>query len=153
MAQEIVADGGIAVADGHDVSTDGGKIIEHAVSEYGGIDILINNAGQLRDRSFAKMTWDEWEDVINTHLHGTFRCTHAAWPHMVARGYGRVLMISSLSAVSGNFGQGPLCIRDASAMHMPPFPASAAFERGAARDWPQQITAQQRARWSRWHRL
>ena len=105
-----MAAGGIAIPDGHDVSKQGEKIIEHAVAEFGSIDVLINNAGQLRDRSFVKMTWEEWKDVIDTHLHGTFRCTHAAWPHMVSARYGRVLMISSLSAMSGNFGQGVLLL-------------------------------------------
>ena len=81
VAAEIVADGGTATADGHSVASDGEKIIEHAVATYGRVDVLINNAGQLRDRSFAKMTWEEWEDVIDTHLHGTFRCTKAACGH------------------------------------------------------------------------
>eukprot|EP01050_Picozoa_sp_SAG11_P013688 SAG11_NODE_1617_length_4575_cov_7.041332_2_plen_160_part_00 len=104
VAAEIVAAGGQAVADGHTV-LDGERIIAAAIAALGQVDILINNAGQLRDRTFKKMDWEGWEDVINTHLHGSFRCTKAAWPHMTARGYGRVVMISSMSAVAGNFGQ------------------------------------------------
>ena len=88
VAEEIVAGGGVAIPDAHDVSQEGEKTIRRATAEFGRIDVLINNAGQLRDRSFAKMSWEEWKDVIDTHLHGAFRCTHEAWPHMVSAGYG-----------------------------------------------------------------
>jgi 3-hydroxyacyl-CoA dehydrogenase/3a,7a,12a-trihydroxy-5b-cholest-24-enoyl-CoA hydratase len=69
------------------------------------VDVLVNNAGILRDASFAKMTADDWDLVYRVHLLGSFRVTHAAWPHMRAAGFGRVLMTSSAAGIYGNFGQ------------------------------------------------
>eukprot|EP01065_Artemidia_motanka_P030504 TRINITY_DN36528_c0_g1_i1.p1 TRINITY_DN36528_c0_g1~~TRINITY_DN36528_c0_g1_i1.p1 ORF type:complete len:288 (+),score=74.26 TRINITY_DN36528_c0_g1_i1:48-911(+) len=105
VVAEITAAGGRAVADHHNVYPDGAKAVDTAIREYGRIDIVINNAGQLRDRTFGKVSWEEWHDVVDTHLHGTFLVTRAAWPHMVKQKYGRVVMVSSNSAVLGNVGQ------------------------------------------------
>lgn len=105
VVAEIMRSGYTAVADAHDVYRDGDKVVRTALDHFGRLDIVINNAGQLRDRTFSKMTSEEWEDVINTHLHGTFRVTKAAWPTMVQQGYGRIVMVSSQSAVAGNIGQ------------------------------------------------
>lgn len=105
VVEELQRMGAQAVADSHDVATEGEKVIDTAITAFGRIDIVVNNAGQLRDRSFKKMAFEEWEDVIATHLHGTFRVTRAAWPLMEKQGYGRIVMVSSMSAVAGNMGQ------------------------------------------------
>lgn len=76
------------------------------MSAFGTVDILINNAGILRDKSFKKMTLDEWDLVINVHLNGTAYVTHAAWPIMYEKNYGRIVFTSSGSGIWGNFGQG-----------------------------------------------
>jgi len=105
VVAEIVAKGGKACADYHNVYTHGERIVQTAISNFGAVHILINNAGQLRDRSFKNMTTAEFEDVINTHVVGSFKVTKAAWPHMTKQRYGRLVFISSLSGLLGNFGQ------------------------------------------------
>lgn len=104
VVAEITAAGGEAVANYESVE-DGERIVEHAMDTYGKIDILINNAGILRDKSFAKMTEEEWTAVYRVHLYGSFKTTHAAWPHLRANGYGRMVMAASSSGAYGNFGQ------------------------------------------------
>ncbi len=108
VVEEIRAAGGTAVANKDSVSDrDGAKrIVETAVSEFGTVDILINNAGILRDRSFKKMTLDEWDMVINVHLNGSAYVTWHAWPIMYEKNYGRILFTSSVSGILGSFGQG-----------------------------------------------
>jgi len=69
------------------------------------LDILVNNAGITRDRSLRKMTDDEWAEVIDTNLHGTYYCTSASLPGMIAQKYGRIVNISSFVGQAGNFGQ------------------------------------------------
>ncbi len=75
------------------------------VEKYGRIDILINNAGILRDRSLAKMTEDEFDAVINVNLKGVFLCTQAVVAHMKENKYGKIVTASSISGLHGNFGQ------------------------------------------------
>ena len=104
VVDEIRAGGGEAVADYHDVM-EGERIIETAARAYGRIDILICNAGILRDRSFKKMTDEEWERVIDVHLHGSFKPARAAWPIMCEQGYGRIVFTASAAGIYGNFGQ------------------------------------------------
>lgn len=90
VVAEIVAAGGTAVADHHSVTDDGAnKMIEEAIKRFGRIDAVINNAGILRDKSFAKMSDAEWAAVQATHLLGTFKVTKAVWPHMQKQRYGR----------------------------------------------------------------
>ena len=69
------------------------------------IDILVNNAGITRDKSFLKMTHEQWQQVIDVNLGGVFNCTKAVAPHMVEAGYGRIISTSSIVGVRGNFGQ------------------------------------------------
>lgn len=107
VAAEIRAAGGEAFAHLCDV-TDADAVenmIDETVARWGRVDILINNAGILRDKSFAKIRMDDFRRVVDVHLMGSAHCTKAVWPHMVAQGYGRVLMTTSASGVYGNFGQ------------------------------------------------
>lgn len=107
VVEEIRAAGGQAVANKDSVSDREGakRIVETAVKEYGTVDILINNAGILRDKSFKKMTLDEWDLVINVHLNGSAYVTWHAWPIMYEKNYGRIMFTSSVSGVLGSFGQ------------------------------------------------
>jgi NAD(P)-dependent dehydrogenase (short-subunit alcohol dehydrogenase family) len=107
VADEITAAGGEALAitasvsDPEAVEAMAARVLER----WGRIDILVNNAGILRDRSFAKMTLEEWRAVIDVHLTGAFLCTKAVWEPMRAAGYGRVVLTTSSSGLYGNFGQ------------------------------------------------
>lgn len=107
VVDEITAAGGDAVASTVDITDRdaAATMIDETVDRWGRIDILINNAGILRDRSFAKMDLDDFDKVIDVHLTGSVNCTKAAWPHMVGQGYGRILMTTSASGIYGNFGQ------------------------------------------------
>jgi len=111
MADDVVAEirdlGGVAIANKASVSSrEGAKsIIDDAVAEFGTVDILVNNAGILRDKSFKKMPLDDWDIVMDVHLNGTAYVTHAAWPIMYEKNYGRIVFTSSSSGIFGNFGQ------------------------------------------------
>jgi len=107
VADEIAADGGTAIANADDIATRTGaeNLIRQAHDAWGRVDILINNAGILRDKSFHNMSLDDFETVLKVHLLGSVYCTHAAWPLMRAQSYGRVLMTTSAAGLYGNFGQ------------------------------------------------
>lgn len=107
VVAEITAAGGEAMADGSDVSQydQMEAMVARTCQRWGGVQVLINNAGILRDRTFLKMTPAEFEMVVRVHLLGTAYATHAVWPVMRDQGYGRVLMTSSSSGLGGNFGQ------------------------------------------------
>jgi NAD(P)-dependent dehydrogenase (short-subunit alcohol dehydrogenase family) len=107
VVDEIRESGGEAVASYDSVATrDGGAaIVQTAVDSFGAVDIVINNAGILRDKSFANMTLDEVEAVIEVHLKGAFFVSHPAFQVMKERGYGRFVHTSSASGLFGNFGQ------------------------------------------------
>ncbi len=107
VVAEIAAAGGEAIANGGSVSDRVGakSIIEDALNAWGRVDIVINNAGILRDKSFAKMTLDDFQIVVDVHLMGAVNCTHAAWPIMKEQNYGRILMTTSPTGLYGNFGQ------------------------------------------------
>jgi len=104
VVQEIRQAGGKAVAN-YDSVEDGDKIIESAIQNFGKVDILINNAGILRDRSFVKMKDEDWDKVFQVHVKGAFKVTKAAWPHMRKQRFGRIIMTISPSGLYGNFGQ------------------------------------------------
>lgn len=104
VVDEIIAAGGEAVAN-YDSVTDGEKLVQTALDNFGRIDIVINNAGILRDKSFSKMSEEDWDLVYQVHVKGAFSVTHAAWPHLKARHFGRVIFTSSASGIYGNFGQ------------------------------------------------
>lgn len=104
VVNEILAAGGEAVAN-YDSVLDGEKIVQTALDNFGRIDILINNAGILRDSSFHKMTEEDWDLIYNVHVKGAFKLTHAAWPHLRGQEYGRIVFTSSASGLYGNFGQ------------------------------------------------
>ena len=107
VVEEIRAAGGEAIANKASVADrDGAKsIVEDAVNEWGTVDIVVNNAGILRDKSFKNMTLDEWDIVIDVHLNGTAYVTWHAWPIMYAKNYGRIVFTSSGSGIFGSFGQ------------------------------------------------
>lgn len=104
VVAEIKAGGGDAVANPDSV-TDGDKIIQCAMDTFGKVDIVINNAGILRDKSFHKMSDDDWDLVYNVHLKGAYKVSRAAFPHMRDQGYGRFVMTTSAAGIYGNFGQ------------------------------------------------
>jgi NAD(P)-dependent dehydrogenase (short-subunit alcohol dehydrogenase family) len=107
VVAEIKAMGGEAIANGGSVSDRAGaqSMVDDAMNAWGRVDVLINNAGILRDKSFSKMTLDDFEMVVNVHLMGAAYCSHAVWPIMRAQSYGRILMTTSPSGLYGNFGQ------------------------------------------------
>ncbi|WP_158969962.1 SDR family NAD(P)-dependent oxidoreductase [Chachezhania sediminis] len=107
VAEEIRAAGGQAIADGADVSNEDqvAAMVDRAMTEWGRIDILLNNAGILRDKSFAKQDLGDFRKVMDVHLWGTVVCTKAVWPIMRDQKYGRILLTSSTSGLYGNFGQ------------------------------------------------
>jgi len=107
VAEEIVALGGEAVADTNSVATaDGGKaLVQTAVDSFGTVDIVVNNAGILRDKSFHNLTPELLEPVIQVHLLGAFYVTQPAYLIMREKGYGRIVSTSSNSGILGNFGQ------------------------------------------------
>ena len=107
VAAEIDAAGGEAMANGSSVADEAGiaALVAEAKGRWGRIDILINNAGILRDKSFAKMTIDEFRAVVEVHLIGSAICTKAVWETMREQAYGRILMTTSSTGLYGNFGQ------------------------------------------------
>jgi NAD(P)-dependent dehydrogenase (short-subunit alcohol dehydrogenase family) len=107
VAEEIRRAGGEAISHGADVSNPGqvADMVAHAIDRWNRIDVLINNAGILRDASFAKGTLADFRTVVDVHLVGAAVCSQAVWGHMRNAGYGRVLMTTSTSGIYGNFGQ------------------------------------------------
>lgn len=104
---DIKKSGGSAVASYDSVATmEGGRnIIRTAIDNYGKIDVLVNNAAVSRDRSIAKMTEEDWDTVISIGLKGVFCCTKAAIPYMIDQKNGRIINVSSMAGVAGNYGQ------------------------------------------------
>ena len=107
VVEEIKAAGGEAIANGGSVSDRAGaqSLIDDAMNAWGRVDIVVNNAGILRDKSFAKMELDDFQLVLDVHLMGSVNVTKAAWPIMREQNYGRIVMTTSTSGLFGNFGQ------------------------------------------------
>lgn len=104
VVAEIKAMGGEAAANTDSVEQ-GDKIVQTALDAFGRIDIVVNNAGILRDASFAKMTDEDWDLIYRVHLLGSYKVSKAAWPHMRDAHYGRIVMTTSVAGIYGNFGQ------------------------------------------------
>ncbi|MER7362208.1 SDR family NAD(P)-dependent oxidoreductase [Nonomuraea wenchangensis] len=107
VAELINKNGGQAVANAGNIATPEGAraVVDAAVDAFGKVDIVINNAGILRDKSFGKMTVEEFDAVLAVHVRGSFLVSLAAYPIMKAAGYGRVVNTSSPAGLFGNFGQ------------------------------------------------
>ncbi len=107
VADEIRAAGGEAIAAVCSVTDEAGvdDMVRSAMETWGRVDILVNNAGVLRDKTFAKMTLDDFRFVLDVHLMGAVICTKAVWEIMRAQNYGRIAMTTSSSGLYGNFGQ------------------------------------------------
>ncbi|GAA3425008.1 SDR family oxidoreductase [Streptosporangium nondiastaticum] len=107
VAELIAKNGGEAVVSTHDVATPEGAaaIVQTAIDAFGKVDIVVNNAGILRDKSFGKMSVEEFDQVLAVHVRGSFLVTRAAFPHLKEQGYGRIVNTSSPAGLFGNFGQ------------------------------------------------
>ena len=107
VVRTIEAAGGEAIASGANVAdlNQVEAMVAQTIEKWGRIDILVNNAGILRDKSFVKMTMEDFKLVVDVHLIGSANCTKAVWPLMREQGYGRVVMTTSSSGMYGNFGQ------------------------------------------------
>jgi NAD(P)-dependent dehydrogenase (short-subunit alcohol dehydrogenase family) len=107
VVAEIEAMGGEAISHGANVANfdEVQDMVEQTMQKWGRVDILINNAGILRDKSFTKMSIDEFKLVVDVHLMGSVNCSKAVWDIMRAQNYGRIVMTTSSSGMYGNFGQ------------------------------------------------
>ena len=120
VVEEIKAAGGEAVAnyDGVDTVEGGKNIVKTAVDAFGKVDIVINNAGILRDKTFVKMDEETWDKVVAVHMKGAFCVTNAAWPVLRDNNYGKIIFTSSAAGLFGNFGQANYGAAKASMMGM-----------------------------------
>ncbi len=107
VVAEILAAGGEAVANGANVAdyAQVEAMVADAIKRWGRVDVLVNNAGILRDKTFSKMELDSFQMVMDVHVGGSVNCTKAVWEQMREQQYGRIVMTSSSSGIYGNFGQ------------------------------------------------
>ena len=107
VVKTITDNGGKAISNGSSVTDDKGvaTMVEQTLSEFGRIDVLVNNAGVLRDKSFSNMPMSDFEFVVDVHLMGTVKVPHAVFPIMKEQNYGRIVVTTSSSGLYGNFGQ------------------------------------------------
>ena len=107
VVEEIEGEGGEAIANGANVAdySQVEAMVGETLDRWGRVDVLVNNAGILRDKTFAKMDLADFRMVVEVHLQGSVNCTKAVWEHMRERQYGRIVMTTSSSGLYGNFGQ------------------------------------------------
>ena len=107
VVEEIKAEGGEAIANGASVADQSGvqNMIDEVMSKWGRIDVLVNNAGILRDKSFHKITLEEFDAVMDVHFQGSVYTSHAVYPIMREQNFGRIIFTTSSGGLSGNFGQ------------------------------------------------
>jgi NAD(P)-dependent dehydrogenase (short-subunit alcohol dehydrogenase family) len=107
VVEEIKKAGGKAIANTLSIAApeNSDKIVQAAIDAFGRVDILVNNAGILRDRIFHKMSWSDWKDVIDVHLHGSFNMSRAVAGHFREQSSGAMVHMTSTSGLIGNFGQ------------------------------------------------
>jgi NAD(P)-dependent dehydrogenase (short-subunit alcohol dehydrogenase family) len=107
VVDEIRQRGGTALANYDNISTEDGaqSLVDAAVTEFGTVDGVVNNAGILRDGAFHKMSTENWDAVLKVHLYGGYYVTRAAWAHLREKKFGRIVMATSTSGLFGNFGQ------------------------------------------------
>ena len=107
VSQEIIDNGGQAIANGASVSDIDSvqNMIDQTMATWGRIDILVNNACILRDKTFSKLEVSNWHAVLDVHLNGSMNCSKLVWPIMTQQNYGRIVMTTSTSGLFGNFGQ------------------------------------------------
>ena len=107
VSQEIIDNGGQAIANGASVSDIDSvqNMIDQTMATWGRIDVLVNNAGILRDKTFSKLEVSNWHAVLDVHLNGSMNCSKLVWPIMIQQNYGRIVMTTSTSGLFGNFGQ------------------------------------------------
>lgn len=104
VVQEIQKSGGKAIGVVASAE-DGDVVVKAAIDGFGRLDVVVNNAGILRDKAFNNMEDKMWDQVIAVHLRGTYKVTKAAWPHFLKQKYGRIVNTTSTSGIYGNFGQ------------------------------------------------
>ena len=107
VVENIKSTGGEAIANGASVTDLNAvkEMVNETMEKWGRVDVLVNNAGILRDKSFHKMSIEDFNLVMSVHFEGTLNCTHTVFPIMREQNYGRVIFTSSSSGVFGNFGQ------------------------------------------------
>jgi NAD(P)-dependent dehydrogenase (short-subunit alcohol dehydrogenase family) len=105
VAREIAAEGGTAIADEHSVTTEAEAIIAHALQAFGGLDVLVNNAGILGDATLERLSVEQWRSVIDVQLGGTFACIQAASRVMRRARRGAIVNTTGVAGLRGNFGQ------------------------------------------------
>ena len=107
VVEEIKAEGGEAIANGSSVADKEGvsKMVSESMEKWGRIDVLVNNAGILRDKSFHKITTEEFDQVMDVHFQGSFYASHAVYPIMREQNFGRIIFTTSSGGLCGNFGQ------------------------------------------------
>ena len=107
VVEEIKAEGGEAIANGASVADQSGvqNMIDEVISKWGRIDVLVNNAGILRDKSFHKISLEEFNAVMDVHFQGSVYTSHAVYPIMREQNFGRIIFTTSSGGLSGNFGQ------------------------------------------------